>query len=186
MPGSPGRLGALLCHLTSKLFIVDMGSVYSVIPHSSSDPATGPAITSAAGKPIPCWGWRTMAVRFGTTVYRWKFLLAAVAFPLLGADFLRNFRLVVDLHLFSVYCKGSKPIHLVAPPAGSIASLIGVQPAAAAAVSFFTPGPGKGGKPGHMVAPPASSAASLKGHSLSSLPLLYIGNKCSSSIVLKF
>jgi hypothetical protein len=109
-PGSPGRLGALLCHLTSKLFLVDTGSVYSVIPHSSSEPATGPAITSAAGKPIPCWGWRTMAVRFGNTVYRWKFLLAAVAFPLLGADFLRNFRLVVDLHLFSVYCKGGKPI----------------------------------------------------------------------------
>jgi hypothetical protein len=143
-PGSPGRLGALSCHITGKLFLVDTGSVYSVIPYSSCEPATGPAITSVAGKPIPCWGWRTMAVKFGATVYRWKFLLAAVAFPLLGADFLRSFRLVVDLHLFSVYSKGGKPIQMVAPPAGSTTSLIGVQPAAAAAVPSSTPGPGPG------------------------------------------
>jgi hypothetical protein len=143
-PGTPGHLGALLCHLSRKLFLVDTGSVYSVLPYSSSAQATGPAITSAAGKPIPCWGWRTMAVKFGTVEYKWKFLLAAVAFPLLGADFLRNFCLVVDLHLFAVYRKGGKHVKTVTPPAGSTASLIGVQPAAAAAVPSSSPGPGSG------------------------------------------
>jgi hypothetical protein len=143
-PGSPGRLGALLCHLSKKFFLVDTGSVYSVLPYSSAAQATGPAITSAAGKHIPCWGWRTMAVKFGNVVYKWKFLLAAVAFPLLGADFLRSFRLVVDLHLFAVYSKGGKHVKMVAPPAGSTASLIGVQPAAAAAVPSSSPGPGSG------------------------------------------
>jgi hypothetical protein len=141
-PGSPGRLGALLCHLSRKLFLVDTGSVYSVLPYFLSAQATGPAITSAAGKPIPCWGWRTMAVKFGTVEYKWKFLLAAVTFPLLGADFLRNFRLVVDLHLFAVYSKGGKHVKMVAPPAGSTASLIGVQPAAAAVVPSSSPGSG--------------------------------------------
>jgi hypothetical protein len=102
-----------LCHLSKKCFLVDTGSVYSVIPYSSSAQATGPAITSAAGKPIPCWGWRSMAVKFGSVVYKWKFLLAAVAFPLLGADFLRSFRLVVDLHLFAVYSKGGKHVKMV-------------------------------------------------------------------------
>jgi hypothetical protein len=28
-----------------------------------------------------------MAVKFGNVVYQWKFLLAAIAFPLLGAVF---------------------------------------------------------------------------------------------------
>jgi hypothetical protein len=88
------------------------------MPFSSDATATGPAITSAAGKPIPCWGWQAAAVKFGGTVYQWKFLLAAVAFPLLGADFLASFKLVVDLHLFSVYKKGGKPIQMVAPPRG--------------------------------------------------------------------
>jgi hypothetical protein len=45
-----------------------------------------------------------MAVKFGTVVYKWKFLLAAVTFPLLGADFLRNFCLVVDLQYTRSLC----------------------------------------------------------------------------------
>jgi hypothetical protein len=84
-----------------------------------------------------------MAVKFGSVVYQWKFLLAAVAFPLLGADFLKNFKLVVDLHSFSVYSKGGKPVQMVAPPAGSTFLLVGVQPAAAAAV----PSPSSGTSP---------------------------------------
>jgi hypothetical protein len=79
-PGSPGRLGALKCHLSNKLFLVDTGAVYSVIPFSSSAPATGPAITSAAGKSIPCWGWQDMAVKFGGVVYKWKFRRRAAPF----------------------------------------------------------------------------------------------------------
>jgi hypothetical protein len=134
----------LLCHTSKKLFLVDTGSVYSVMPFSSDAPATGPAITSAAGKPIPCWGWQAAAVKFGGTVYQWKFLLAAVAFPLLGADFLASFKLVVDLHLFSVYKKGGKPVQMVAPPAASAFALMGVQPAAAAAVPCSPPGSGIG------------------------------------------
>jgi hypothetical protein len=108
-PGSPGRLGALLCHTSKKLFLVDTGSVYSVLPFSSDAPATGRAITLGSGKPIPCWGWQAVVVKFSGSVYQWKFLLAAVAFPLLGADFLASFKLVVDLHLFSVYKRAASP-----------------------------------------------------------------------------
>jgi hypothetical protein len=83
-------------------------------------------------------------VKFGGTIYQWRFLLAAVAFPLLGADFLASFKLVVDLHLFRVYKKGGKPIQMVAPPAGSTFALMGVQPAAAAAVPYSSSGSGSG------------------------------------------
>jgi hypothetical protein len=85
-----------------------------------------------------------MAVKFGGVVYKWKFLLAAVAFPLLGAHFLKNFKLVVDLHSISVYKRGGKPVQMVAPPVGSTFSLVGVQPAAAVAVPSSSPGPGPG------------------------------------------
>jgi hypothetical protein len=93
----------------------------------------GPPITSASGKPIPCWGWRELLVDFGGQQFRWQFLLAAVAFPLLGADFLAAFSLIVDLKQFVVYRRGSQKIQLEAPPAGSAFALVGVRPAAAAA-----------------------------------------------------
>jgi hypothetical protein len=56
-PSEPGRLGTLLCSNTNLHFLVDTGAVYSVIPHKSSSPAEGPAITTASGTPILCWGW---------------------------------------------------------------------------------------------------------------------------------
>jgi transposase InsO family protein len=130
-PGSPGRLGALYCQNAAKLFLVDTGAVYSVLPYTSSQPASGPAITTASGAPIPCWGWQQSAVSFGGHVFKWHFLLAAVAFPLLGADFLTHFRLVVDLYQFKVYSAGGPKLQLVAPPAGSSFSLVGVRPALA-------------------------------------------------------
>jgi hypothetical protein len=69
--------------------------VFSVIPHSSSELACGLPITSASGKPIPCWGWKDQLVKFGGQEFRWTFLLAGVANPLLDADFLAKFKMIV-------------------------------------------------------------------------------------------
>jgi hypothetical protein len=60
--GRPGRLGVLMDTTASVVYLIDTGAVYSVIPYSSTQPATGPAKTSADGTPIPCWGWRTVTV----------------------------------------------------------------------------------------------------------------------------
>jgi hypothetical protein len=87
-PSEPGRLGALRCKKSHKLFLVDTGAVYLVIPFKSDKPANGPAITSTSGTPIPCWGWETVEVHFGGHKFHWRFLLAAVAFLLLLDDFL--------------------------------------------------------------------------------------------------
>jgi Reverse transcriptase (RNA-dependent DNA polymerase) len=134
-PGRPGRLGALRCGVLKRLLLVDTGAVYSVLPHKSAEPPSGPAISSASGQPIECWGWRTVAVNFGGRFFRWRFLLAAVAFPLLGADFLQRFALTVDLHSFCVRPAAGKPIKMEEPPAGCAFALLGVRPAAAAALS---------------------------------------------------
>ena len=100
--GGPGRLGLLVDEATTDQFLVDAGAVYSVIPHSSSEQQSGPRITTANGKPIPCWGWTERAIKAGGRVFKWHFLKAAVSFPILGADFLQGFDLLVDLTEMSV------------------------------------------------------------------------------------
>jgi hypothetical protein len=134
-PGKPCRLATLFCSNTNKHFLVDTGAVYSVIPHTSSAPAEGPAITTVSGTPIPCWGWYTETVRFGGRRFMWRFLLAAVAFPLLGADFLANFRMVVDLHNYCVKLGRDGQLQMVAPPAGNSFASVGVRPAVAVPVA---------------------------------------------------
>jgi hypothetical protein len=160
-PGSPGRLGALQCHQSKKLFLVDTGAVFSVIPYKSDAPATGPAITSAAGARIPCWGWRSAAVKFGTQSFTWRFLLAAVSFPLLGADFLRHFKLVVDLSQFCVYKRGGKPIKMVAPPAAGNFSLVGIRPAPVEPTPGSGPGPSSPSAPRHRLSSHGSTPSAL-------------------------
>ena len=127
--GPPGRL-MLLVDSSSKLsFLVDTGAVFSVIPHSSSLPAEGPHITNASGTPIACWGSREQVVHVGGLSYKWIFLLAAVAFPILGADFLGHFDLLVDLHRCRLIDgKTRKAIKLTTPPVNSVFASIGIQP----------------------------------------------------------
>jgi hypothetical protein len=76
---------------------VDTGAAYSVFPHKSAMKSTGPQLTGAGGKPIHCWGERELNLSFYGRRYSWTFLLADVQLPILGADFLRRNRLVVDL-----------------------------------------------------------------------------------------
>jgi Reverse transcriptase (RNA-dependent DNA polymerase) len=57
-----------------------------------------PRLRAAAGQHIPCFGELQSTVSFGDKCFKWTFLLADVEAPLLGADFLRSHRLLVDLH----------------------------------------------------------------------------------------
>ena len=76
---------------------MDTGSSYSIIPHSSKKPPSGPLLRSANGQRIPCWGERRLTVAFGGHHYTWNFLLADVQFYIIGVDFLQHFKLVVDV-----------------------------------------------------------------------------------------
>ena len=76
---------------------MDTGAAYSVIPYSSTEPQRGPAISTADRTPIPCWGTIQRRLRAGLVDFEWTFLKAKVAFPILGADFLSHFDLLVEL-----------------------------------------------------------------------------------------
>ena len=77
--------------------LVDTGSSYSIIPHSSHLPPTGPLLKSANGQNISCWGEQRRTVEFGGHRYTWVFLLADVQFHIIGVDFLQHFQLLVDM-----------------------------------------------------------------------------------------
>jgi hypothetical protein len=167
--GRPGRLGALVDTTTSVVYLIDTGAVYSVIPYSSTRPATGPAITSADGTPIPCWGWRTVTVTAGGKVFRWQFILAAVAFALIGSDFLVNFDLSVDLRRLRLTQRRGRPLRLQEPPKKGVFALYGIRPAAAAAECTPVPATCSTTPPLHCSPPLAHQCSSPSAQHCSSL-----------------
>ena len=61
----------------------------------STAPPSGPNLVGANGKPIPAWGFKHCSIVFSGVTFQFKFLLAAVATPLLGMDFLAHFDLSI-------------------------------------------------------------------------------------------
>ena len=129
-PGGSGRLVLLVDEVTGDKLLVDTGAVFSVLPFSSDEPPTGPRITTADASPIPCWGWVERRLRAGGICFSWRFLRAKVAFPILGADFLESFDLVVDLRRRLLLRKKGGHIQLVSPVGGSSFSKWGILTAA--------------------------------------------------------
>ena len=112
--------------LSDREFLVDSGASVSVFlgPRSSSANRVRPL--TADRSPIICSGSRLIPLRFscgsGTKVYTWNFQLAPVSIPLLGADFLQHFNLLVDI-------KGRKLVHADCPEDVVIQASPGLQPA---------------------------------------------------------
>lgn len=135
--GQPGRLGLLLDDSSAVQYLVDTGSVYSILPHTSTLPPSGPKIMAADKTPIPCWGWKRMTIVSGKRTFVWNFLLAAVGFPLVGADFLGYYKLMVDLARMRLQHNSRRwIIPMAAPPCGSLFAAIGVQPMLSSTPSF--------------------------------------------------
>ncbi|KRY65025.1 hypothetical protein T4A_7522 [Trichinella pseudospiralis] len=84
-------------------FLVDTGSEVSVVPYNATrrsqlHTADIPQLTAANGIRIDVVGSRELTVDLGfTRPMKWKFIVARIAQPILGADFLRHFNLLVDL-----------------------------------------------------------------------------------------
>ncbi|KRX51768.1 Retrovirus-related Pol polyprotein from transposon [Trichinella sp. T9] len=84
-------------------FFVDTGSEVSVVPYNAAlrsrlHTADIPQLTAANGTRIDVVGSRELTVDLGfTRPMKWKFIVARIAQPILGADFLRHFNLLVDL-----------------------------------------------------------------------------------------
>ena len=98
--------------LSGRDFLVDSGASVSVFPGPSSSSVDGFRLLTADGSPMYCSGSRLIPLRFScgsrSKVYTWKFQLAPVSVPLLGADFLKHFNLMVDI-------KGRKLVHADCP-----------------------------------------------------------------------
>ena len=82
-------------------FLVDTGAEVSVIPPSRGNrtsPSTGPSLSAANQSPIATYGVRPLCLNLGLRrPFRWSFIVADVKHPILGADFLGHFNLLVDV-----------------------------------------------------------------------------------------
>ena len=81
---------------SSRDYLVDTGASRSVFPHRSSAALTGPRLLMADGWPTKAWGSRLIPLQFGSHRFQFQFLLANMDQPILGADFLAEFNLLVD------------------------------------------------------------------------------------------
>ena len=81
-------------------FLVDTGAAVSVFPASGKDTrsgCTGPILRAANGTPIRTFGTRLVPLTINSRCFKWEFVIADVAKPLLGADFFCHHGLLVDM-----------------------------------------------------------------------------------------
>jgi hypothetical protein len=101
-------------------FMVDTGAVCSVLPHHSKAMPTGPPLSGADGKDIPCWGSICHRLTLGLRTFFVTFFLAAVYRPILGLDLMSARGLLVDPVGRQVLDSESlNPLSKVKPPPGN-------------------------------------------------------------------
>ena len=94
--------GSLTLHdaKTNQAFLIDTGAEVSIVPASELDRQGTPwkkELVAANGSRIRCYGEKKLRLHVGPRIYEWKFLVADVKRPLIGADFLTTSSLLVDL-----------------------------------------------------------------------------------------
>ena len=52
---------------------------------------------AASGSRILTYGYKSMRLSFAGSTYKWDFIVADVSIPIIGADFLANFNLLVNV-----------------------------------------------------------------------------------------
>ncbi len=98
----PSRLFYVTDSVTGLRFLVDTGAEISVIPPS----ATGRkhhkgslSLQAVNSTPIATYGTQLLTLNIGLRrKFQWIFIIADVKNPILGADFLRHYSLLVDLN----------------------------------------------------------------------------------------
>ena len=97
-----GYLVYLQDALSNHDYLIDTGASRSVFPHHSSAAPTGPRLLMADRCPTKAWGSRLIPLQFGSHRLQFQFLLADMDQPILGADFLAEFDLLVDTKICSL------------------------------------------------------------------------------------
>ena len=82
-------------------FLIDTGAEIGVIPPSRSDRKYRQErcnLLAINGSPIATYGKKSLTLDLGfKRTFRWVFIIANVPSPILGADFLRQYSLLVDM-----------------------------------------------------------------------------------------
>ena len=80
-------------------WLVDGGASLTLSPPTMQERAAGPTSTSlyaANGTPIQCYGSHPITLRLGKGLFEWEIIVADVAVPIIGADFLMEYHLAAD------------------------------------------------------------------------------------------
>ena len=97
----PSRLFYVTDQSTSLRFLVDTGAQVSVLSPSHADRKNQQAdltLQAVNNTSIPTYSTRSLTLNLGLRrTFRWVFVIANIATPILGADFLRHNNLLVDL-----------------------------------------------------------------------------------------
>jgi transposase InsO family protein len=167
--GRPARLNAaaagqllyLTDQQTSRRFLVDSGTSVSLLPHKSRSPGSGSTLIGPDGAAIRSWGRREVNLSFGSQSVKWTFLQAAVAFPILGLDFLQAQDLLLDATgACLVHRRTGRRYGLSQRPSGPSAAIVVPAPSATAVNSS----PRVCGAAPSSSSPPAQqAAAAVKG-----------------------
>ena len=102
VPGQqPSRLFYVTDSLTGLRFLVDTGAEISVVPPSAFDRKHRKdsfSLQAVNNTPIATYGTQLHTLNIGLRrKFQWIFIIADVQNPILGADFLRHYSLLVDL-----------------------------------------------------------------------------------------
>ena len=97
----PSRLFCINDRSSGLRFLVDTGTEVNVIPPSHAERTHQQehfSLQAVNSTKIATYGTRSITLDLGLRrTYRWVFILADVKKPILGADFIRNFGLLVDV-----------------------------------------------------------------------------------------
>ena len=118
--------------LSGRRWLVDSGAQRSILPASAVDALEdghGPPLSAANGTHIRTFGTRSVTVSFCGRRFTWDFVIAAVAVPILGADFLCANRLLVDVsngRLIDCVSFSTYPCTLGGPEPVALANMLAV------------------------------------------------------------
>ena len=97
--GHPSKLFRIHDSLSGESYLVDTGAEISLLPptdYGRKFRTRGSPLRAANNTDIASFGERTKSLQFGTNTLCWKFNVADVSQPILGADFLCHHGLLVD------------------------------------------------------------------------------------------
>ena len=108
VPSTSSPLIYLQDSLSSRRFLIDAGASVSVFPDpGSSGEDSGVKLLTADGSSLTCSGSWVIPLCFGNHRFEWPFQLDPVTIPILGADFLKHYNLLLNISNQRVFSSDS-------------------------------------------------------------------------------